>query len=137
MLMPDSARIDAYRSLTLEEKYVFLLETAWCYLDWTMLDGDQRSGQGADWFRTGVRQLLQHPVDAAVTVTLTQDGSLRNRTLTVFASSMANIYVRVGHWFGWYDIREITRAKRDKYSLDVNQVETLTMGRSMPNDFAA
>ncbi|SOD89292.1 IS1096 element passenger TnpR family protein [Spirosoma fluviale] len=125
-LMPDVARIDAYRSLTLEEKYVFLLETAWCYLDWTVLDGDGRSGQGADWFRTGVRQLLRHPVDAAVT--LTQDWSLRNRTLTVFASSMANIYVRAGHWFGWYDVREITRAKRDKYSLEIDQLKLSPWG---------
>lgn len=125
-LVPDADRIEMYQHLTLEEKYVFILETAWCYIDWTVLDGDGRSGQGADWFRTGVQQLLQHPVDAVVT--LTQDWPLRNRTLTVFASSMANIYVWAGHWFGWYGVREIARAKRDKYSLEIDQLKLSQWG---------
>lgn len=122
-LAPDANRIEAYRSLTLEEKYVFLLETAWCYIDWATLDGDGRSGQGADWFRLGLRQLLQYPVGS--TVTLTQDWALHNRTRTIFCSSMANAYIRAGHWFGWYDVREVNQPKRDKYSLQIDQV-TLT-----------
>ncbi len=57
-LVPNTDRLDAYLGLTTEEKYVFLLETAWCYIDWTMLDGEGRSGQGAEWFRSGVDKLL-------------------------------------------------------------------------------
>lgn len=125
-LVPNATRLDAYHNLTLEEKYVFLLETAWCYVDWGLIDGDGRSGLGADWFRTGVRRLLQNPVGAAVT--LTPDWTRRDQPHTIFASSMANAYIRVGYWFGWYDIREVDQPKRDKYSLQIDQITLTTWG---------
>ena len=126
VLVPDTARIDAYQSLTLEEKYVFILETAWCYMDWAILDGDGRSGQGADWFRAGVRQLLQYPIGSLVT--LTQDWSLRKQPFTISISSMANIHVWAGYWLGWYDVQEVSRTKRDKYSLEIDQVSLTNWG---------
>ena len=59
-LVADTDRVARYNGLTLEEKYIFLLETAWCYVDWGTLDGDGRSGQGAQWFDRAGRQLLQN-----------------------------------------------------------------------------
>ena len=128
-LVADADRLDRYRSLTTEEKYVFLLETAWCYMDWSVIDGDGRSGLGADWFHSGVRQLLQNSIGATVTF-FKRGGSsptlrVEKNTSVIHASALANIYIRVGHWFGWYDIREVTQTKRNKYELDVDQL-TLT-----------
>ena len=128
-LVADTDRLDRYRNLTAEEKYVFLLETAWCYVDWSAIDGDGRSGLGADWFHSGVRQLLQNPVGAAVTFFKRGENSptlrVEKSTSVIHASALANIYIRVGYWFGWYDIREVTQMKRNKYELDVDQL-TLT-----------
>ncbi|GAB3986308.1 hypothetical protein GCM10028807_03450 [Spirosoma daeguense] len=95
-------------------------QSDWCYVDWAILDGDGRSGQGADWFRVGLRQLLQFPVGSAVT--LAQDWSQRTKPLTIFVAPMANIHIWAGYWFGWYDVREVARTKRDKYSLEVDQI---------------
>jgi hypothetical protein len=122
-LSADAERLARYNSLTLEEKYVFLLETAWCYADWSAIDGDGRSGLGANWFESGIRKLLQYPVGTEVTLSETWEA--RNSPLTIQASASANAYIRMGLWFSWYDIREVTRPKRNKYELDIDQI-TLT-----------
>ena len=127
-LVPNATRLDAYRNLTQEEKYVFLLETAWCYLDWAVLDGDGRSGQGADWFRMGVQQLVQHPVGTKLT--LSKDWETRHNPGTIQVSSMANIFVRAGHWFGWYTIQEAGQLKRDKYNLEIDRVALTEWGQA-------
>ncbi|WP_020606075.1 plasmid pRiA4b ORF-3 family protein [Spirosoma spitsbergense] len=121
VLVADAARLDMYRSLTVEEQYVFLLETAWCYADWSAIDGDERSGVGANWFQSGIRQLLQNPVGAVVTF-FERGGSLEKNPAVIHTSFSANAYIRVGYWFGWYDIREVARTKRDKYELDIDQL---------------
>lgn len=117
-------RLELYRNLTLEEKYVFLLESAWCYADWSAIDGDGRSGLGANWFQSDIRQLLQSPVGTAVT--FFQRGESTQRDIRVIrASASSGIYIRVGYWFGWYTLDEIPQPKRDKYTLDIAGV-TLT-----------
>lgn len=68
LLVADTDRLDSYRNMTLQEKYVFLLETAWCYVDWGALDGDGRSGHGSGWFRQGVGQLLQYSLGTPITL---------------------------------------------------------------------
>ena len=120
VLVADAARLDMYRSLTVEEQYVFLLETAWCYADWSAIDGDERSGLGAYWFHRGLPKLLQYP--AGTIVTLSESWGAQNRPLTVQASSLSNVYIRAGYWFGWYDSREVIRAKRDRFELDFDQI---------------
>lgn len=124
ILVPDAARIDAYRNLTLDEKYVFLLETAWCYADWSAIDGDGRSGQGANWFQSGIGQLLRNPVGTDVTL-FTRGWVSEDDLRMIHVSATVNAYVRAGHWFGWYDTREVAQAKRDKYNLQIDRV-TLT-----------
>lgn len=121
-------RLELYRNLTLEEKYVFLLETAWCYADWSVIDGDGRSGLGANWFQGGLRQLLLNPVGTAVT--FFQRGRSTQRDVRVInASSPSAIYIRVGHWFGWYTVDEIVQPKRDKYTLDIAGVTLIEWGQ--------
>ncbi len=126
-LMSDPARLDAYSNLTTEEKYVFLLETAWCYVDWAMLDGYDRSGQGTEWFRSGFDKLLTIPTGTPVAISQTYES--RNKPKVICLSSAANPYIRAGYWFGWYSIREISLSKRDKYALDVDQVTLTDWGR--------
>lgn len=119
----DAVRIDAYWSLTKEEQYVFLLETAWCYVDWGMLDGDGRSGHGANWFQQGFREVLKYPVGTPIMLYDSRESKPAPPAL--FVPFMANIYIRAGEWFGWYDLRERHQPKRDKYSLAFDQL-TLT-----------
>lgn len=128
VLVAEPDRLDTYQSMTLEEKYVFLLETAWCYVDWGMLDGDGRSGHGSSWFRQSIEQLLRYA--PGTPVTLVQNWEAHNNPFTIQAPFLSNVYVRAGHWFGWYDVREVqqpdpAQPKRDKYSLQIDQI-TLT-----------
>ncbi len=104
-LLANPARLDTYLAMTQEEKYVFLLETAWCYVDWGALDGDGRGGHGANWLWEGLAQLLKHPVGTSVPLSDGRGGSTDALTIRVPFSS--NTYVRVGWWFGWYDLQEI------------------------------
>ncbi len=128
-LQANRARLDAYHQLTLEERYVFLLETAWCHLDWATLDGDDRSGQGAAWFREGVTQLLKNPIDVPVRV-IARSYTKDDAPDTVQAFVSANVYIRMGYWFGWYDVRELpTPSKRDKYSFEFEQITLAEWGR--------
>ncbi len=128
-LVPDTARIETYQNLTQEEKYVFLLETAWCYVDWATLDGNDRSGQGAEWFREGMEQLLKNPVGTTATL-FTRGWVLEGDSRMIQVFPTVNAYVLVGHWFGWYDIREIPQPKRDKYSLLIDQITLTDWGRT-------
>ena len=122
VLVADAARLDRYRSLTVEEQYVFLLETAWCYVDWSAIDGDGRSGQGANWFHSGLRRLLLNPVKEVVTF-FQRGGTPEIKPNVIhYMAASANSYIRSGYWFGWYDIQETKRGKRDKYELDIDQV---------------
>lgn len=127
-LVADVDRLHMYRNLILEEKYVFLLETAWCYVDWSAIDGDGRSGLGADWFHRGIRQLLENPVGSAVTF-FERGGSIEKDPSVIHAYTSANAYIRAGHWFGWYDIREVTQTKRNKYELDIDRVMLTEWGQ--------
>lgn len=126
-LVPDIGRIDAYRNLTTEEKYVFLLETAWCYVDWATLDGDDRSGEGAEWFRSGYDKLLTLPTGTPVVIT--QQYELRTKPDVICLFPTANPYIRAGYWFGWYDIHEISLPKRDRYTLEIDGVTLTDWGR--------
>lgn len=132
-LVPDAARIEAYQGLTLEEKYVFLLETAWCYVDWATLDGDDRSGQGAQWFREGVEQLLRNPTGTDATLFTwgwRSDVSVQENDMSkILVFPTVNNYVRAGYWFGWYDIGEVVLPKRDKYALEIGRVTLTDWGR--------
>jgi hypothetical protein len=125
-LVPDANRLEAYQGLTQEEKYVFLLETAWCYVDWATLDGDDRSGQGAQWFREGIEQLLQNPTGTEIRLFtsgwLSGGSALKNDLSMMLVFPTVNIYVRAGYWFGWYDTREVILPKRDKYALEIDRV---------------
>lgn len=123
-LTTSSVRLETYWGLTHEEQYVFLLETAWCYVDWGTLNDDGRSGQGADWFEGAGRQLLQNPVGTPVKLFM-RGWVLEGNPAQIHVSHLVNNYVRAGHWFGWYDVREIHQEKRDKYGLQLEQV-TLT-----------
>ena len=42
---------------------------------------------------------------------------------------MADAYVRVGYWFGWYDLRGLPQTKRDKYSLSFDQIALTDWGQ--------
>ncbi len=126
-LVPNTDRLDAYLGLTTEEKYVFLLETAWCYIDWTMLDGEGRSGQGAEWFRSGVDKLLTQPV--GVPIMVTQEYKLRDKPNMICLFPTANVYLRAGYWLGWYGIHEVARPKRDRYALEIDQITLTDWGR--------
>ena len=121
ILVADTGRIDRYNGMMLEEKYVFLLETAWCYVDWGTLNGDGRSGQGAEWFRLDGRQLLKNPVGVPARL-FTRGWAKEGNPAMIHVSNEVNAYVRAGHWFGWYDIREVQQEKRDKYALQIDQV---------------
>ena len=120
VLAANEDRLDMYRALTVEEKYVFILETAWCYADWSAMDGDERSGQGAYWFHSGLPKLLQYP--AGTVVTLSERWEAHDKPRSIQASSLSNVYIRAGYWFGWYDSREVVRTKRDRFELDFDQV---------------
>ena len=128
VLVANGNRLDTYRNLTLEEKYVFLLETAWCYVDWSTIDGDGRSGQGANWFQGGIRQLLQNPVGAEATL-FTRGWVKEGDPRTIHLSATSNVYIRAGHWFGWYAIREVVLPKRNKYELDIDRVALTDWGQ--------
>ncbi len=106
----------------------FSAETAWCYADWSAIDGDGRSGVGANWFQGGIRQLLRNPVGAVVTF-FERGGSLEKNPAVIHTSFSANAYIRVGYWFGWYAIREVARTKRDKYELDIDQLMLTEWGQ--------
>jgi hypothetical protein len=127
-LAANADRIDRYQSLTLEEKYMFLLETAWCYADWSAIDGDGRSGVGANWFQSGIRQLVLNPAGAVVTF-FERGGSMEKNPAVIHVSFSANAYIRAGYWLGWYTIREVTRTKRDKYELDIDQLVLTDWGQ--------
>ena len=127
-LVVDADRLDAYQNLTVEEKYVFLLETAWCYVDWSAIDSDGRSGLGTDWFHRGIRQLLENPVGSAVTF-FQRGGSIEKDPSVIHAYTSAKAYIRAGHWFGWYDIREVAQTKRNKYELDIDRVMLTEWGQ--------
>lgn len=116
-------RVEAYRELTEEEKYLFLLETAWCYVDWGMLDGDGRSGHGANWFRQGFREVLKYPIGTPIALYEIYGESPAQPAIHI--PFLSNTYIRVGQWFGWYDLRDLPQLKRDKYSLSFDQL-TLT-----------
>lgn len=124
VLVANADRLDTYRNLTLEEKYIFLLETAWCYADWSAIDGDGRSGQGANGFQGELRQLLQNPVGTEATL-FTRGWVQKGDPRTIHISATSNVYIRAGHWFGWYDIREVGPSKRNKYEPNIDRV-TLT-----------
>ena len=47
----------------------------------------------------------------------------------IHVSHLVNAYVRAGYWFGWYDVREVTKEKRDKYSLQLDQVTLNEWGK--------
>jgi hypothetical protein len=127
-LVPDANRIEVYQNLTREEKYVFLLETAWCYIDWATLDGDDRSGQGSQWLQEGVEQLLRNPTGTEATL-FTRGWALEGNPRTIHVFPTVNNYVRMGYWFGWYDIREVSLPKRDKYALEIDRVTLTEWGR--------
>jgi|GEM_PF-1698276 len=120
-LVPDASRVEQYHGLTLEEKYVFLLETAWCYVDWGTLDNDGRSGEGATWFWSAGNQLLKNPVGTPVTL-FERGWAQEDNPAMIHLSGMANAYIRAGHWFGWYDVREVKQEKRDRFALQLDQV---------------
>lgn len=126
-LVPDIGRIDAYLNLTTEEKYVFLLETAWCYVDWATLDGDDRSGQGAEWFRSGYDKLLTLPTGTPVVIT--QQYALRTKSDVICLFPTENPYIRAGYWFGWYGIHEVSLPKRNRYTLEIDGVTLTDWGR--------
>ena len=127
VLVADTARLSTYLALTQEEKYVFLLETAWCYVDWGTLDGDGRSGHGANWLGAGLTKLLNFSVGTSVE--LSDTWAHRDRERTIPSSGASNAYTRAGYWFGWYDIDEVIKAKRDKYSLDIGRVTLTEWGK--------
>lgn len=120
-------RIDAYQGLTEEEKYVFLLETAWCYVDWGMLDGDGRSGHGANWFLQGFGEVLKHPVGTPIALYETYGYGPAGAAIHV--PFLSNTYIRAGQWFGWYDLRDLPQFKRDKYSLSFDQLTLTDWGK--------
>lgn len=126
-LVPNADRLDAYQGLTTEEKYVFLLETAWCYIDWATLDGDDRSGQGTEWFRSGIDKLLTLPVGTPVSIT--RQYELRNNPGVISLFPTANVYILAGYWFGWYTISEVALPKRDKYAFEIDRVTLTDWGR--------
>jgi hypothetical protein len=113
-------RLDMYLNMTMPEKYVFLLETAWCYVDWSALDNDGRS----TWFQGGIEELLNYPVGMPLSLT-SKYGSGKSEPGQIRVSHTANAYLRVGYWFGWHDVREISQAKRNKFELQIDEV-TLT-----------
>lgn len=127
VLLANAARLDTYLTLTQEEKYIFLLETAWCYVDWGMLDGDGRSGHGANWFWAGLEKLTQLPVGTSIK--LSEDWAKRGHERTILTSSTSSAYILAGYWFGWYEIDELTRPKRDKYSLAIEQATLTEWGK--------
>ncbi len=129
VLLANADRLDTYLTLTQEEKYVFLLETAWCYVDWGALDGDGRSGHGANWFRAGLEKLLQFPVGTSVK--LLEDWASRGQEQTIPTSSTSTAYIRAGYWFGWYELTEIQKPKRDKYSLDLDGASLTEWGKQL------
>lgn len=124
--VPD--RLKAYQNMTEEEKYLFLLETAWCYVDWSTLDGDDRTGTGADWLREGSDALLKNPVGVWVKL-FTRGWVMEGNPRLIHVGYNVNTYVRLGHWLGWYDLKELPQTKNDRYSLAIDCVALTEWGR--------
>jgi hypothetical protein len=59
-LQLDQEKLEGYFSLTNTEKYFFLLETSWCYLNWGKL-----SGNSVDFFLPDLFKLLRLMADSA------------------------------------------------------------------------
>lgn len=116
-------RVESYRELTEEEKYVFLLETAWCYVDWSITDGNERGSSGVNWFQRGIRELLTFPVGIPVAMFTNETGKPTGPAIEF--PFLANNFVRAGEWFGWYVLRSTGQTKRDRYSPAFDQI-TLT-----------
>lgn len=86
-------------------------------------------GPPTRWFREHVDQLLKNPVGSPATL-FTRGWVIEGDPRTIHVFPTVNLYVRAGHWFGWYDIWEVQLPpKRTKYALEIEQVTLTEWGR--------
>lgn len=129
-LVANSERLERYDLLTDAERYFFLLETFWCYTNWSMIDATDRPKFGTRLFSYDLKQVLDAPANKPLR--LFQRGwVLEGDKSLLQVDSETNTAIRLMHAFGWIDPKELTFAKKPSFEMQFDGFTLTDWGRTV------